>query len=232
MRANGWSWWGHCRRGQGTRLFQRRGGPLPCRRGVEPSRHNASMADTGAPRYIQAKTETVCLESLGEVQRHLKAAHENCFDWFWAMSALKLALQTFIVAGFGTSPRLKAIGQKKAEEFMQWLRGDGEYPNERMLPLPDLYEEAKRHPKWNLGDAPDESVRFLIGARNQFEHFLPGTWLVEKAGLPEIVIDVVSVLQLLGWVTRETPWSDQDLERQCRDALLGIRSEVERHRQI
>ncbi len=187
---------------------------------------------TSSSRFISTDTEFICAESLSELKRHLEAAHTDSAQWLWTWSALKIALQTFIVAGFGTTARQRAVkGKKKTRlAFLNWRRGFGPYPDEWMRNINDLYKEAKQHAKWPLGDTVDNSVELLIDTRNRLEHYLPGgVWAIEEAVLPEMSADVVKAIRALGWATRETSWHDQDLERRCRGLLSDIENEINLH---
>lgn len=180
--------------------------------------------------WIRVDTENLCVAALAEILTHLRRAHEEPMQWLWVLSALKLALQTFIVGSFGTAAALEAMPQKTAEKHLRAVReSDIPYPNPWMRPTLDLYEYAKERHAWAPDPEIDDAVDRLSKLRNDFEHFLPKAWSIEIAGLPTITRSTLAAIGELGWGrARALPWhSDHDLD-QCRKLHSDILAELAR----
>ena len=144
--------------------------------------------------------------------------------WLWAVSALKLALQTYIVGSFGTAAGLESMSPKRAEKFLQAMRDPSQpYPELLMESFPALYAYAKQRHGWAPGEDVDAAVSALNDLRNGMEHFMPKGWSIEASGLPNITRGVLSAISDLGWgEARELPWHSQERLNECRDLVAGI----------
>jgi len=117
--------------------------------------------------------------------------------WLWAVSALRLAMQTFIVGSFGTAAGLESMPPKRAEAFIRAIREPSPpYPSSRM-DFPALYSYAKERQGWELGNDVDDAVDALYDLRNQVQHFIPKAWSIEACGLPDITMKVLSAVSEL-----------------------------------
>jgi len=60
--------------------------------------------------------------------------------------------------------------------------------------------------------------------RNNFEHFIPTGWSIEISGMPEIVSDLVDVIEFLAFSSGNPFWDTElDYERRIRNAIDTIR---------
>jgi hypothetical protein len=178
------------------------------------------------PDFIRIETERLCAAALAEVAQHVRSARQQPVHWLWALVALKLALQTFIVASFGSAALLEAITPKLASRFLRVLKGGGQYPPQRMRDLPDLYAYAKKRHNWRPEANVDEAVDRLGEPRNNFEHFLPGAWSIEVELPPSVIGDVLTATREVGWARRALPWHDEDCKRECENLLAEIEAEL------
>jgi hypothetical protein len=176
------------------------------------------------PIWIRVDEEGLSAAALAEVRSHVQGVRENEVHWLWAMSALKLALQTFLVGSFGTARGLEAMPEERAEQFLQAMRDPSlKYPDPKMERFLALYAYAKRRHGWEPGHDVDDAVMRLNDLRNDLEHFMPKAWSIEASGLPDITKNVLSAISDLGWGrARALPWHSEELHDQCRDLVTGI----------
>lgn len=177
------------------------------------------------PTWIRVDNEILCVAALAEVRSHVQRISESQMQWLWAVSALRVAMQTFIVGSFGTAAGLESMSPKLAEEFMQARRDPSKRtPNPRMERFPDLYRHAKKRHRWAPGQDVDRAVKVLNNVRNNVEHFMPNkAWSIEPGGLPDTTRSVLSAISDLGWgEARELPWHSQERLDECRDLVADI----------
>ena len=65
----------------------------------------------------------------------------------------------------------------------------------------------------------DKSVKQLNSFRNEFIHFVPKGWSLELAGLPDICLDCLEVVQFLAWESGNVPWYEEDNKKRAEIAL-------------
>jgi hypothetical protein len=174
------------------------------------------------PIWIRVDVESLCVNALAEVRSHVQRVGESQMHWLWVVSALKLALQTFIVGSFGTAAALESMPPKRAEETIRAIReSTPPYPSPWMQSFPDLYNYAKQRHKWVPGS--DGAVTLLNDLRKDVEHFIPKAWSIEASGLPEMTRSVLSAIGDLAWGTaRALPWHSDELLSEARDLVAGI----------
>jgi hypothetical protein len=92
-------------------------------------RRKGSSPVEAEPDFIRIETERLCAAALAEVAQHVRSARQQPVHWLWALVALKLALQTFIVASFGSAALLEAIKPELVSRFLRVLKVVGNIPH-------------------------------------------------------------------------------------------------------
>jgi len=173
-------------------------------------------------RFVRTDSETLAVTALEEVLRHLRETENDTHHWLWVLHALKLCLQSFIVAGFGSAAMLEAIPPKQAEQFVNAIRNGGEYPAVRMRGFAELYEYAKSKHGWTATGKQDEAVEVLAELRNKIEHFLPGSWSLEVDLAREVAVQTVGIVEAFALRNRDYPWFDTAAEERVRSLLTEV----------
>jgi hypothetical protein len=114
--------------------------------------------------------------------------------WKWAIVAAQNGLQGAIVCALHDGVGVSVLNDKSARAVLAWhdLR-NGDYPPERLADFWVLFERfCRQNPS-----AQEKVTRLQIRDihklhrhfRNNFQHFTPKSWSIQKAGLPRIVGD-------------------------------------------
>jgi hypothetical protein len=145
-------------------------------------------------KWLSLTEETNALDYLGQAHHYIQQTEKKDIAWKWVILTLHGALYGFaICACRGTSSR-KVIykTRKKVEKLISF----------------DKALERCQDPNWmrmtatskhlQLSNQQDDSIqRLKEDFRNNFEHFIPKSWLIELHGMPKIAIDVLEVIRFL-----------------------------------
>ena len=158
-------------------------------------------------------------------------------QWKWLIIMLHDALQGAMVCALCDSMRIGALEQKSIDYELenQFNEHDKDVkhakpPKQRLADFKTLYKRCK-DPKWKIpelkkpletNEQEDLAVKRLNSFRNMFEHFPPTSWMIEKEGLPDIVSNVIDVIDRLGDKINTTDFSPKCHQR-VKDALEKIR---------
>jgi hypothetical protein len=126
--------------------------------------------------------------------------------WKWVIIGAHSALQDAMVCALRDSSSTSILTKKSAAETLDWLGADeatrGKYPKERLADFEDLMRRCVRGaPNCEplvLTHQQCRDIRRLHRAfRNNFAHFVPKGWSIEKVGLPRIIGAALDVLREL-----------------------------------
>ena len=145
------------------------------------------------PQDITFTEEINAVDYLEKTVNFIKAAETDPLDWKWVILAIHGALYGFMVCALkGTTPDNVSNRTKKGER--------------KLLTFLEALEECQKLTPASgcvkpliLSEAQKRSVRRInLDFRNHFIHFLPTCWVIELAGMPQIVLHALEVIQLLG----------------------------------
>ena len=133
--------------------------------------------------------------------------------WKWAIVGSHSALQGAMVYFLRGTSGIEVLDERSARKWHEWYETmEGMPPDERLADFDTLLWRCCRKLK-NQGTAIELTRRQLSDIRrlhrhfrNNFAHFTPKGWSIEKAGLPRIMETAVSCTgRLMGddWVTRQ-----------------------------
>jgi len=162
---------------------------------------------------------------IGELQTDL-------FAWRWAILSLHIAAQGFMVVALRDSAGLLPLRDEVAAEWLEAHRAGTPPPAEKLDEFLNLYKKVKRKEIATLlqatpfepKDSQGRSIKMLNRLRNQFVHFLPMTWSLETAGLPEMCLDVLDFIEFLSASYRPHLWRGQAHPKRIATALAAARA--------
>ena len=148
-------------------------------------------------KWLRLTEKTNALDYLEKAYSFISQTETDVFAWKWVILALHSALYGFaICACQGTNRYNVSFKTKKGKEK-----------------LIDFNKALKlcQNPNWmrmyifskhlQLSKQQEESVRRLKEIRDEFEHYIPTSWIIEIHGMPCITIDVLEVIRFLALYT-------------------------------
>lgn len=155
--------------------------------------------------FLTTNERTNSVDYLVRAYYFIVQTKSDVYAWKWAMIALHGALYGFAICAcrgsnnefvapaprtpegkYLKNPRLISI--HKALEACQNPTTMGKYVSSKHL---ELSEQQKNSIKW-----------LTSAFRNNFEHYIPRTWLINLAGMANIFVDVLDVVDFLALKTR------------------------------
>ena len=124
--------------------------------------------------------------------------------WKWVLVAAHSSLQGAMVCALRDTAGISILEKDCAREMLEWFdHGEGERPKERLADFGTLLRRCRKtrcmdgHPL-KLSEAQSQDVsRLHREFRNEFAHFIPKGWSIEKAGLPRIIRAAVDTTEIL-----------------------------------
>ena len=117
--------------------------------------------------------------------------------WKWVLVGAHNALQGAMVCAYADSTGTSVLEEKSAKKMLDWLDADqttrGPYPKEQLAPFGELLKRCVAGNKLVfeplvLTPKQHKDIKRLHDHfRNDFAHFTPKGWSIEKAGLPRII---------------------------------------------
>jgi hypothetical protein len=119
--------------------------------------------------------------------------------WKWAIVGAHSSFQGAMVCVLAGTAGFEAMSPKSFKEWMEWYEGDRteEAPDVWMADFELLLKRCRKK-ALVLSSGQSRDVRRLHQEfRNNFAHFMPKTWSIEKAGLPRIILAAVAGVEML-----------------------------------
>jgi len=145
-------------------------------------------------QYLRFTAEMNALDYLERAEEFIKQTESNMNAWKWVIIALHGALYGFAITAcmstnFHSVTKPTKKGRRHLISFDEAIK---KCQNKAMMGTL-IGGEALQ-----LSESQKDSIRKLKKAlRNNFEHSIPGSWLIEIHGLPQIAIDVLDVIRFL-----------------------------------
>jgi hypothetical protein len=124
--------------------------------------------------------------------------------WKWAIISVHNGMQGAMVCVLGSTSGVGVLSKKSAKAVFAWHEagGQGPYPEEWMANFTTLLERCRTErpgeEPFKLTAAQERDIKRLNDHfRNNFAHFVPESWSIEKVGLPRIVGTAVECIQQL-----------------------------------
>jgi len=124
--------------------------------------------------------------------------------WKWAIIAAHGGLQGAMVCALRDTSGVSILEDDCARKMLKWLdTQNGNPPQERLADFRTLLARCRQTRRMDgqalkLGNAQAKDIiRLHKEFRNNFAHFIPASWYIEKAGLPRIICAAVDATAML-----------------------------------
>ena len=145
-------------------------------------------------KYLRFSEETNALDYLERAGQFINEAVTDPKAWKWVILSLHGALYGFAISAAKGSDYQSVVKiTKKGHKRLITL-------NEALSMCQDDQWMGTLHggSALKLTTSQKDSIRRLKETlRNNFEHYIPGGWLIEMHGFPQISIDVLDVIRFL-----------------------------------
>lgn len=124
--------------------------------------------------------------------------------WKWAIIAAHAGLQGAMVCALRDTSGVAVLDEDCAREMIEWFdKQIGQPPEERLADFNTLLRRCRKTSYMQgqpltLGHSQFSDIKRLHkDFRNNFIHFVPKGWCIEKAGLPRIIHAAVDAIEAL-----------------------------------
>src|SRR5262245_13143801 len=197
--------------------------------------YTSKLYGSVSAEYLQTDEREDLLSSLKLVRVSALECRDDVQFWKWILVGAHSSLQAAIVFHLSFGNDLLVAKPAHAKKWLEAHRSGGDYPDMHMDFFLALYEKAKSQDvlAFRLVTAPsqDQSVKTLLGLRNDFVHFMPRGWSIELAMLPKICLDSLKVVEVIAQGPIRMRWeNDAQAERfegvlaECRDLLHAFQA--------
>ncbi len=180
--------------------------------------------------YDFVDTLEFCLESLTRTKQ--SDAH-----WKWVIISLHNALQGALVCVLKGTDDFGIMNKKSAEKMYEWheQRRKGKqtpYPKMHLANTMELLERASRSQYMSefngmpISLTSQQKKDFSLlntDLRNQFTHFAPSGWSIEKEGLPRIILNMIDIIEQLMTHPSAQRFSENQMTR-IQDSLSAMKA--------
>jgi len=195
--------------------------PRPCRAKALLS-ENRSIMTTGKPsaKYVRLSGSENAVDYLEKACAALDRIDRRPEEWKWVVIAIHGALYGFAICMLqGTDPDLVTQGPRNhLISFDEALRRCQEPEHVT------FYVHSK---PLTLSKDQHDAIRFLKKVRNQIEHYVPKTWLIELHNLAISSLEALSVIRFLALESgnaRLTAHQQQQVDSRLAKAARGLRA--------
>src|SRR5262245_8208016 len=131
---------------------------------------------------------------------------EKPWYWKWIIIGAQNALQGAMVCAFADTSNTSILTKRSAAKMLDWLNADpasrGPYPEERLADFGELLDRCiagtpNFEPLVLTSRQHADIKRLHEHFRNNFAHFTPKGWSLEKVGLPRIIEAALYAAEIL-----------------------------------
>ncbi len=144
------------------------------------------------------------LSSLDLLALVLPLVRNQLSYWKWTIVAAHAGFQGAMVCALRDTSGVSILEKQCAREMLEWFDTQkGERPDERLANFATLLRRCRKASCMDgrplkIGDAQIHDIKRLNrDFRNNFAHFIPKGWSIEKAGLPRIISAAVDATETL-----------------------------------
>jgi hypothetical protein len=147
--------------------------------------------------------------------------------WKWTLIAAHSALQGAMVCALVDTTGVSVLRKSSAREVLTWLEADiemrGKPPKECLADFVDLFERCRKRFDLKLTSRQLQDIVNLNNTfRNNFVHFTPSGWAIEKVGLPRMIGSALHGVENLISQPRVLVHLDEDDQLRLTTALNTI----------
>lgn len=134
--------------------------------------------------------------------------------WKWVIIGVHNALQASMVIHLSSIGNDLLVADEKTRACWEVAYEHGELlPELKMDTFLNLYKKIKKIEIFGYKFKPEcdqgNSIRRINTIRNEYVHFVPKTWLVQKSGLPRICCDCLKVITILSNIPTSDVWENE-----------------------
>lgn len=149
------------------------------------------------------------LGSLEHFEWCLERTLTNPHEWKWVVLSLFGAVQGSIVCHAAGSTQTEVLTDESAKQMLLWLDAApsvrGAYPTEKLAGPDTLYKRLNgTYPRMSPAggvirttSAQDKAFSSLKGLRDDFNHFSPRGWLIEKELMLECIAPMLDLIETI-----------------------------------
>jgi hypothetical protein len=196
---------------------------------LSPSTNNCCpKMDT--TKFLRTNEREEAVRSLEWAAGQAKCITGDAYYWKWVITSLHNASQGFMVLALWNGNGLLSMPKKVASEWLEAHKSGKPYPKDSLDTFLNLYKKSKIAENFNfLGSSAyaataiqDSSFSDLNRLRNEFIHFTPKGWSLNLVGLPDMVLDVLDLIEYFGWKSSAILWHEPSLKTRARWAHRSL----------
>jgi hypothetical protein len=151
--------------------------------------------------------------------------------WKWAIIAAHDALQGAMVCALADTTGTSVLSKASRKEMLAWLdnksEDGGDPPQEWLASFDDLLEKCRKELQLRLEPPQLKDIcRLHKYFRNEFAHFTPKGWSIEKAGLPRLIGAALDAVEDLMGRQPIVIHLDKDDQRRLKKSLNSTRASL------
>jgi hypothetical protein len=192
-----------------------------------------AIPDEYSEKYLAFDEIENVMTSLELVMLLASQAANKPMCWKWIIIGIHSGLQGAMVCALADSSGTSVLTERSAKEMLDFLDVDndlrGEYPKEWLAPFDELLKRCQRgSPTCEpLMLTPEQrrDIERLSTFRNEFVHFRPKSWWIERVGLPRIIgaaLDVTEELMNRPRVTNRFEEGERERLAAALNAARGL----------
>ena len=182
--------------------------------------------------YLRTSEYEEAVRSLEWATLQARGIATDPYLWKWVVIALHNATQGFMVLALCNGNGFLALKPRSFDKWLEAHENGKTFPIDELDKFLSLYAKVKNKDNFHLvGAEPflpsassDRSLKLLNSIRNNFIHFTPKGWSLELAGLPQVALDALNLIQFLGWQTSAIIWDRRDHRVRAKRALRSLRT--------
>lgn len=189
--------------------------------------------------YYRTNEKLEAINSLEFVSEQVDKVSDDISKWKWIIIGLHNTLQNYMVCSLRGTENTNILSKKSSNNWLteffnriDLTKYKWKYPDERLDSFINLFEKIQSDmmKKYFNGKAfiptqsQIDSVIDLNLIRNEFIHFVPKGWSLGLAGLPNLVIEVLGIIEFLAFESRNIHWSEESEITRTRNAISNIKN--------
>ena len=186
------------------------------------------------PQWYRTDEYEEAVSSLEAAERFVREVRDDPSWWKWVIISTHCAVQGFMVLHLRGSHSFAPLTDKSAAACIEAHRSGKPPPNERLDNFPKLYKKVKGDFPLGLvttkhfvpGSDTDRCMKKLNELRNELIHFTPKGWSLEIAGLPNICLEAINVVEFLFEHGGNIAFYNQEHADRTRSALRVMKEEL------
>ena len=188
---------------------------------------------------MQYRTNEIleAINSLEFVLEQVDKVSEDISKWKWVIIGLHNTIQNYMVCALRGTENTNVLTVKSSKEWLQefWNRIQPttykwKNPAERLDLFTNLFKKTQTDKmlkgissrKFEPTQSQIDSVNNLNFYRNEFMHFVPKGWSFSIDEFPNLVVEVLRIIEFLAFESGNINWSDESEKTRTTDALYKI----------